>query len=1447
MKKKEFKKRMIMGISFMMMVFSIFFSTVVLAANEGAAIAATPDIGVTYRGHIENQGDMPKPVGTMIAGPNALGTRGQSLRVEGFWIELTGTDLPANAAISYQVHVQNEGWMATTGDGKFAGTQGKSQRIEAIKINLINMPGYDVYYRGHVQNVGDIPQTAGSWGWVKNGAELGTTGSSLRLEELQVKIVKQESAALSDTVYKKAGTYGPKTGSVTIDNNVIIDKSGVTLQNTVINGDLTIGAGVGNGDVVLNNVTVKGTTYVKGGGKDSIHINGGDYKQVVMMRTESGQTRIVATDANNIEVVISEDATGEDIILEGAFDKVTVDAPNVVVNTQGDTKIAKLDVGKEATGSDIKLAKGTAVADLAVSAPVKMTGEGTIEKADVHSDGVSFETAPVKQNVDPEVKTPPVITPPVVDPVKPPVPPTPDPPGGGGGTPTTIPLSYLGLTGNGNVGDDMGAILRPSDATCTYQWYRSPEENGGGTFTAIPGATGKTYKLQLVDVGCSIRVSVTGTGIYTGTLTSIAFDQVTNLIDLTDGGHMSDITINTDEHITSFDKLIASKKLPPEFTVTDGVRTLIAPITRWYDGVNSKPVFDGSIGDKVYYTEWECPAGYRATIEDIAPQLVIHTTVTQTPYISSEKDIIEAHIGTLSGDKVIDIPENTDISNLIAATSISPYARIDILDGNNQVIPIDVHTTTMVANGMKIRITAEDGSTATYGVQLLDNQPVVGTVSNLQLIPNCGDIHIKFDQPASMIGVKGFDIYLTTDGMNWTHKQSVPIADGYDSDKLFISAAVVASMLDTTTDFTQVKVVTLADTGYSNGEVIFPLAFKITKDVRTVSVEAQRSADGAVFVTLPEDKAADQTYLYQLIDANQNLRMSSLISANEELLWQDPRTFTIASSIVESTDAAIRIMRVTNGSTTGITATTLADNSINEYSIDTRQKLVVPTNLTVTTGDRQAVLNWNASANATNYSVYVRNTTSEIPCEVASGITGTTYTATGLTPGQTYYYTVKASAENYITSLASNEASVIANVTLTGNSLSGNRLIVINSSLEAGTAQNTGVIGNVVAPSAEMLVSDVPGESFQLNPEIPFEGGAVEGSVNASIEPILTSSEVGDTRNFFTHNYVTQGSDITLGRCAYIGSNVEVWVEAAGNPVQLDNTDAAALGTEFDANIYDLVTSKFYTASDVDNNSKIIILCYDIKDGFSGSGGFVGGFYDPNDTVAGPTSNNGEVLYIDTDPAIGVAKDMTRAKSTMVHEFQHLVNFNCNKNQGGQMATWLNEALSMAAEHLYEGVQSERVSYYSSSDAIAAGRSVFDWSNTDVLSSYAQSYVFAAYLSSQASLAKGGGQTDIFAKIITDPGDEITALTNTIHSEISPDYGLIEMLPDFRVATVLKAPVGKYGFGAESAVFTDLVPKVSNATNASLAGGGALIKNITGNTFSVPETHGADMRYISVY
>lgn len=64
--------------------------------------------------------------------------------------------------------------------------------------------------------------------------------------------------------------------------------------------------------------------------------------------------------------------------------------------------------------------------------------------------------------------------------------------------------------------------------------------------------------------------------------------------------------------------------------------------------------------------------------------------------------------------------------------------------------------------------------------------------------------------------------------------------------------------------------------------------------------------------------------------------------------------------------------------------------------------------VTVTAGDSQNSLSWNSVTNATSYAI-MRSTTAGGPYTmVASGLTGTSYTDTGLTDGVTYYYVVVA-------------------------------------------------------------------------------------------------------------------------------------------------------------------------------------------------------------------------------------------------------------------------------------------------------------------------------------------------------------------------------------------------------------------------------------------------------
>ncbi|HVU18608.1 MAG TPA: malectin domain-containing carbohydrate-binding protein [Candidatus Didemnitutus sp.] len=83
-----------------------------------------------------------------------------------------------------------------------------------------------------------------------------------------------------------------------------------------------------------------------------------------------------------------------------------------------------------------------------------------------------------------------------------------------------------------------------------------------------------------------------------------------------------------------------------------------------------------------------------------------------------------------------------------------------------------------------------------------------------------------------------------------------------------------------------------------------------------------------------------------------------------------------------------------------------------------------PTGLTASPGNAQATLNWTASSGATSYNVY-RGTSSngESSTAIQTGITGTSFTNTGLSNGTTYYYKV-AAVNSSGTSAQSNEASV---------------------------------------------------------------------------------------------------------------------------------------------------------------------------------------------------------------------------------------------------------------------------------------------------------------------------------------------------------------------------------------------------------------------------------------
>lgn len=130
------------------------------------------------------------------------GTAGQALRMEALRISLNNADV--SGGIEYRSHVQTLGWEKNwVRDGADTGTTGSSKRLEAIQVRLFGKMAkkYDVYYRVHAQHYGWM-------GWTKNGAKAGTAGMSYRLEAIQIVLVKKGAAAPVTTYKGITQTYG---------------------------------------------------------------------------------------------------------------------------------------------------------------------------------------------------------------------------------------------------------------------------------------------------------------------------------------------------------------------------------------------------------------------------------------------------------------------------------------------------------------------------------------------------------------------------------------------------------------------------------------------------------------------------------------------------------------------------------------------------------------------------------------------------------------------------------------------------------------------------------------------------------------------------------------------------------------------------------------------------------------------------------------------------------------------------------------------------------------------------------------------------------------------------------------------------------------------------------------------------------------------------------------
>jgi|GEM_PF-4913884 len=126
--------------------------------------------------------------------------------------------------------------------------------------------------------------------------------------------------------YDTPGTY-----EGIVKGHAIIKTDGVHLKDAHITGNLIIAEGVADGTITLEDTTVDGTVWVRGGGAHSIRITGNSSITSVVVDNKNGEVRIYTESGVKVQQL----EANEEVILEGQFGQVTVQGDGAKLQVLG--------------------------------------------------------------------------------------------------------------------------------------------------------------------------------------------------------------------------------------------------------------------------------------------------------------------------------------------------------------------------------------------------------------------------------------------------------------------------------------------------------------------------------------------------------------------------------------------------------------------------------------------------------------------------------------------------------------------------------------------------------------------------------------------------------------------------------------------------------------------------------------------------------------------------------------------------------------------------------------------------------------------------------------------------------------------------------------------------------------------------------------------------------
>lgn len=290
----------------------------------------------------------------------------------------------------------------------------RTMRLDEIPGEIIDFTDgrqFSTYSRGYVR--------AAIMAGIINGYEDGTCRplkNVTRGEAMKMLCVGIGSLINQPGTHAPGGVFG----------NLTINCTNVTLKDTIITGDLYISGGVSLGDVVLENVQVRGRIVVAGGGsselgKNSVLLRGVDTKQLVVdaptgqyisVRTE-GRTHIDegsfrsdsfledgCRDGYGILNVSLEGDSGDSFTLAGNLEKVINRTPNSTL-ILGDADASSVTVDEKAINSKLILEVNAAVDEVNLDVGTAVEGTGDIGQLTITALGTTTTMLPDKIAIRP--------------------------------------------------------------------------------------------------------------------------------------------------------------------------------------------------------------------------------------------------------------------------------------------------------------------------------------------------------------------------------------------------------------------------------------------------------------------------------------------------------------------------------------------------------------------------------------------------------------------------------------------------------------------------------------------------------------------------------------------------------------------------------------------------------------------------------------------------------------------------------------------------------------------------------------------------------------------------------------------------------------------------------------------------------------------------------------